>query len=247
MIPALIASAILAAHPSPAPKPAPFAPGETFEYGGKYSLLPFLGNVGTGTLTVVGIDTAHGVPAWHFRLTAVVSSAIYKNHTLLESWTAVNPFESLRFVHQVNENGHQYADDDFQIWPDSGFYRDHRDSVTHATTPQPLDDLAFLYYIRMLNLAEGGVYHIPRYFHADKRVVTVTVVGRDWVDMPDGSRRRCWVIHPLVQGDSRGIFSERTNARVWISDDGVRIPTQLKFDVHPGSITLQLRKISHTP
>jgi hypothetical protein len=248
MIPAPLAAVMLhTARLARESRRVPFAVGEVLEYGGKYNLTPFLGNVGSGTLTVVGIDTLHGVPAWHFRLsTQVQALGLYKNVTLLESWTAVSPFESMRFVHKVNENGHQYSDDDFHIWPDSGFFRNHDDSVTHATPADPLDDLAFLYYIRSMDFKTGAVYRIPRYFHADKNPVVLTVLGREWVDMPDGSRRQCWVVHPLVN-DNNGIFSAKADTRVWISDDGVRVPVQLKFAVHPGTVTLQLRKISHGP
>jgi hypothetical protein len=247
MIPAIVAAAMLQRVPVTADsRRAPFAVGETLEYSGHYSLAPFLGNVASATLSVVRIDTIGTVPTWDFRLTTNVSAPFYKTHDLLESWTGVADFGSRRFVHQVNENGHQYADDDFHIWPDSGFYRNHTDSVTHPIPENPLDDLAFLYYVRTLNFKAGAVYRIPRYFHLDKNPVVLTVLGLEWIDMPDGSRRHCWEVHPLVD-DNNGLFSQKADTRIWISDDGVRMPVQMKFAVHPGTVTLQLRAISHVP
>ncbi len=247
MIPALIAAAMLQSAPATsAVTRTPFALGETLQFSGHYSLAPFLGNVASATLSVASIDTIAGVATWDFRLTTSVSAPFFKERDLLESWTGIADFSSRRFVHQVNENGHQYANDDFHIWPDSGFYRNHDDSVTYPIPEHPLDDLAFLYYVRTLTLKEGGVYRIPRYFHRDKNPVVLTVVGREWIDMPDGSRRRCWEVHPLVD-DKNGLFSQKADTRIWISDDGVRLPVQMKFSVHPGTVTLQLHEISRTP
>ena len=242
MIPAVVGALLLQAMPgiSP-PRPVPFRVGESFEYRGYHNLYPF-GGVGSATMTVVGIDTVDGEPSWHFRLTTQVSVPLFKNTSALESWTTVRDFISRRFVHHIIENGKQLANDDFHIHGDSGFYRNHNDSLTKPTPRNPLDDLAFVYYIRAMDLHVDSVYTIPRYFRTDHNPVIVTVVGHDSIEMPDGSRCYCWLLHPVVD-EPGGLFSRKSQAQLWLTDDGLRIPVQIKSKISVGTVTLKLRKI----
>ena len=239
MIPFVVAAVLLQAVSAP---PVPFAVGETYEYSPHYSVNLF-GSLGSTTMTVVGIDTVRGVPSWHFTLMTTVRAPFYKNQSRLESWTSVKDFVSRRFIHVVNENGKQYADDDFQIHADSGYFRNHADTVSKPTPRDALDDLSFIYYIRTMELQDGKTYHFQRYFRQDHNPVEVTVLGHDTLGMPDGSRRRCWLLHLLVD-EPNGMFSKKANAKLWLSDDGVRIPVQIRSEVGVGSVTLKLRKIS---
>ena len=240
MIPLIIAAAMLQTAPRVAPaREVPWRVGESFDYDGKYLFL----KPGGATMTVVGIDTVRGVPSWHFKLTMHVSVPLYRNNSDLESWTAVNTFISRRFVHVVNENGKQLANDDFQIFGDSGFFRNHSDVQTRPTPSQPLDDLAFVYYIRTLDLKAGGKYVVPRYFREDHNPVEVDVIGHDTLNMPDGSRCYCWLLHPVVD-EPGGLFSRKSDARLWLTDDGLRIPVQIRSDIGFGAVTLKLRKIT---
>ena len=196
-------AAMLQAAAGRAPAPSvPFNVGESFEYAGRWKVF----TVGDAVLSVAGVDMVAGIPTWHFKLVMQVGIPLYKNHSELESWTGVNDFVSRRFVHTVIENGKQLANDDFHIHADSGFFRNHSDTVTHATPRLPLDDLAFIYYLRTMELKTGGVYSLSRYFRNDHNPVTVTVIGHDSVEMPDGNRCYCWVLHPVVD-EPNGLFS----------------------------------------
>ena len=223
----------------PVPATVPFGVGESFEYDGHYLFF----SPGGATMTVVGIDTVRGVPSWHFQLTMHVTVPLYKNRSDLESWTGVNDFVSRRFVHVINENGKQLTNDDFHIFGDSGFFRNHEESATRPTPPRPLDDLAFVYYIRTMELKTGGRYLVPRYFREDHNPVEVTVIGHDSIEMPDGSRCFCWVLHPVVD-EPNGLFSKKADARLWLTDDGLRIPVQIRSDIGFGAVTLKLRKLT---
>lgn len=241
MIPFVVLGVLLAQGVRTTPEPAgvPWRVGESFDYDGKWMFL----KPGGATMTVVGIDTIRGTPSWHFKLTMHVSVPLYKNTSDLESWTAVRTFDSRRFVHVVNENGKQLANDDFQIFGDSGFFRNHSEAKTKPTPSQPLDDLAFVYYLRTMELRVGDKYSIPRYFRADHNPVEVDVIGHDSIEMPDGSRCYCWLLHPVVD-EPGGMFSRKSNARIWLTDDGLRIPVQIRSDIGFGAVTLKLRKIT---
>jgi hypothetical protein len=243
MIPAVVGALLLHAMPAISPpSPVPFRVGESFEYRGYHSLNPF-GGVGSAIMTVAGIDTVAGVPTWPFSLTTKVSIPFYKNTSVLESWTTVSDFVSHRVVHHIIENGKLLANDDYRIHGDSGFYRNHNDALTKPTPRDALDDLAFVYYIRAMDLHADSVYRIPRYFRTDHNPVTVTVVGHDSVEMPDGSRCYCWLLHPVVD-EPGGLFSKKSEAQLWLTDDGLRIPVQIKSKISVGTVTLKLRKIT---
>ncbi|MGH7593413.1 MAG: DUF3108 domain-containing protein [Gemmatimonadales bacterium] len=241
MIPLVVTAVLLQAIPTAAPPaPVPWGVGESFEYDGKYLVF----KPGGATMSVVGIDTVRGVPSWHFKLTMHVSIPFYKNDSDLESWTGVSDFVSRRFVHVITENGKRISNDDFNIFGDSGFFRNHSESLTRPTPPQPLDDLAFVYYIRAMDLRAGGKYLVPRYFRNDRNPVEVDVIGHDSLEMPDGSRCFCWVLHPVVD-EPNGLFSRKNDARLWLTDDGLRIPVQIRSNIGgPSALTLKLRKIT---
>lgn len=227
--------------------PVPFAVGERYEYSPYYSLSPF-GSVGTVSMSVTGVDTVRGVPSWHFTfLTNLSALGLYKANSRLESWVGVKDFTSRRFVHFVNENGKQYSDEDIQIHADSGYFRNRTDTIIKGVPQDALDDLSFIYHIRTLDYKDGASFKLYRYFRKDHNPVEVTVLKRDTLDMPDGSRRRCWVVRLVL--DDGGMFSRKSNAKVWLSDDGIRIPMQIQSDLAsgPGHVTLKLKKISHAP
>lgn len=227
----------------PAPIAVPFAVGESFEYGAKFGTFGF--NVGEATLKVVGIDTVRGVPSWHLSLIENASALIglYNNQTRLESWAGTRDLVSRRFVHWVKERGKQIADDDFQIFGDSGYYRNRTEAATKPTPADPLDDLTFVYYLRTMELKVGETYTLPRYFRADHNPVTVTVVKHDSIDMPEGNRCYCLLLHPVVD-EPNGLFSKKADAKLWLTDDGLRIPVQIQSSTGFGDVTLKLRKIT---
>jgi hypothetical protein len=240
VIPFVVGAMLLQTIPAVPARAVPWRVGESFEYDGKYMFF----TPGGATLSVVGIETVGGVPSWHFKLSMHVSVPLYKNVSDLESWTAVNPFVSSRFVHVINENGKQISNDDFHIFGDSGFFRNRQDAATKPTPKDPLDDLAFVYYIRTMELKTGGKYAVPRYFREDHNPVEVEVIGHDSLEMPDGSRCYCWVLHPVVD-EPNGLFSRKNDARLWLTDDGLRIPVQIRSSIGgPGTLTLKLRKIT---
>ena len=247
MIPFVVGAMLLQtvqAKPQPIALATPFGVGETLEYGGKWSGYPF-GEVAKATMKIAAIDTVRGVPQWHFSMTTRISALVFHNHTELESWTTVGDFNSHRYIHKVNEQGKQLADDDFQIFGDSGYYRNRNDTLKKRTPPNPLDDVSFIYYLRTMAFKKDSTYKIPRYFRDDHNPVEVTVIGHDTLEMPDGSRRSCWVIHPVVD-EPNGMFARKANARIWLSDDGVRIPVQIVSDLVIGHVTLKLKSITHS-
>ncbi len=235
---AMLLQTVRAAPPAVA---APFSVGETLEFSGKY----LFATPGSATMVVTGIDTVRGVPQWHFNLALNVDFAWFHNKSRLESWTTVGDFVSRRFIHSIVEQGKQLANDDFHIYGDSGFYRNHSDTLTKKTPKLPLDDLAFIYYLRTMEFKQDSTYRMPRYFRDDHNPVEVTVLGHDSVEMPDGTKRSCWVLHPVVD-EPNGLFSRKSDAKLWLTDDGLRLPVQIESKLFVSHLTLKIVKISYS-
>src|SRR5581483_8596496 len=141
--------------PPPAAGPAavPFPVGERLVYQARYG--PF--NVGTATLEVAGIDTLRGIETVHFVFRIEGGALWYHLNQRLESWVGRADFESRRYWNQTEEKGRSW-ERKFDIYPDSGFYREAGPDSAAATVPAPLDDAAFLYWIRTVPLEPGQRY-----------------------------------------------------------------------------------------
>jgi hypothetical protein len=228
----------------PMQAPVPFAVGESYEYQAHKGLVS---NAGSATLTVVNVESARGIPSWHFLLTTKADLLWYHGHSTLESWTGVSDFVSRRFIHYIKEGDKVEADDDFQIFGDSGYYRNHADTLKKKSPAKALDDLAFFYYLRTVDFTtfkKDSVYRVSRYFRDDRNPVEITVLGHDSIEMPDGNHCYCWLIHPVVD-EPHGLFSREADARLWLTDDGLRIPVQIGSKVAVvGYVWLTLRKIT---
>ena len=218
----------------PAPPDYPFEVGETLTYSAKLGML----TLGSGTLQVAGIDSVRGVETFRLRFRLQGKTVFYSLDDVLESYVATDDFQSHRFVQDFVEND-KPKHRTFEIFPDSGFYRESGRDTTFASPDDPLDDAAFFYFIRITPLEVGKKYKFDRYFKRDKNPVTIEVVKRERMELPDGSKVQCLVLHPVI--DTKGLFSKRSDTRIWLTDDERRLPVQIRSKFPFGTITLRLK------
>lgn len=232
-----IAIALLQAPaPAAAAPPAgyPFAVGEKLSYSAKLGML----TLGSATLEVVSLDTVRGVESFRLRFRLRGKNAFYSLDDVLESWVGTSDLISRRFVQDFVENDkpkHRL----YEIFPDSGYYRQQGRDTTLATPAEPLDDAGFFYFVRVTPLQVGRKYSYDRYFRKEKNPVTIDVVKREKMELPDGSKVSCLVLHPVI--DTRGLFSKRSDTRIWLTDDARRLPVQVRTKFPFGTITLRLK------
>ena len=227
----------LVAVAATAPPRVPFAVGERLEYQGKHTIF----SLGTAVLSVDGVEQLNGTPHWRFSFTSEVSVPLYKNVTTLASWTGVEDFISRRFTKDILENGKRRVEE-FRIFPDSGFFRRNVDAPK-ATPREPLDDVAFFYWIRTIPLEVGKTYTFTNYFRDEHNPVTVRVLKRERMEMPDGSKVQTLVLHPIVD-EPNGMFSRKAEARLWLIDDARRIPVRIQSTYSFGEVKLILKSIT---
>lgn len=240
----LLAAALLqTAAPNGGPDSAaaaryPFGVGERLEFGAKLGIIP----VGDASMEVAAVETVRGIEAFRFRFEMEGGNRLFRLNNVNESWTSVADLISLRFHQEQNEN-RRHRSRRFEIFPDSGFYRQSGVAEPRETPTHPVDDAAIVYYLRTIQVfEEGKAYRFDNYFKAEKNPLIVRVHRSETMQLPDGSRVRCLVLQPLIGDD--GLFSNRSDARIWITDDDRRIPVQIRSRFPWGTITLRLERMT---
>jgi hypothetical protein len=150
----------------------------------------------------------------------------------LTSYVGASGFNSLRFHRRVFQGG-SVDESQFQIVPDSSRYREVGGAQDWAAPRNPLDELAFLYYLRTVPLRVGATYQIPRYFKTGYNPVQVRVVGRETRELPDGRTV------PVLQIE---ITSRTLTMNVAMTDDSRRLPVEMELPLPFGRVTLELTR-----
>jgi hypothetical protein len=206
--------------------PYPFAVGETLRYDAKLGYFP----VGTASVSVSRMATERGTRAFVFDGTGEGGPPGFRVRYDLTSWVGAGSFNSLRF-HRRLEQGGKVDDQAYVILPDSARYRQEGVPGDWVAPTNPLDELAFLYYLRSAALKVGRTYNYVRYFKTGYNPIQVSVTGREPIPMPDGSNASCLAVRVMARG---------TTMQVWFTDDARRLPAQLVLPLPFGSVTLSL-------
>ena len=147
------------------------------------------------------------------------------------------------FIRKIEE-GTRRRTQSYEIIPERGIYieRTRQKTETDKTVAEPLDEAAFLYFVRTIPLRVGETYDFHRYFIPDRNPVRLRVLRKERVTVPAGTFNAI-VVRPTIK--TSGIFSEKGQAEVWLSDDSTRRLLQVKSRLSFGSLNLHLT--SYTP
>jgi hypothetical protein len=225
---ALIAAAGLLV---PAAPPAyPFKVGETLRYTATLGYLP----IGEASLAVTGLARERGAETFVLAAAGEGGPPGLGVTYQLTSWVGTEQFTSRKFYRRITQAG-RVTDEKFVIIPDSGRVRQEGRPEVWGTTAEPLDELAFLYFLRTIPLEVGRSYAWSRYFHTAYNPIRAQVLGRESLSLPNGRSVACFVIR----------LTARTAAsEVWLSDDAARLPVQLRGQLPFGQVTLRLTDVS---
>jgi len=218
-------------HPAPA---VPFPVGERLTFGARYGIF----SVGSATMEVMGLDSVRGVETVHIRFRITGGALWYHLDQTIESWVGRSDFRSRRYS-SIQDERDRHRENRYEIYPDSGYYREVGRDTTFATVLEPLDDAAFLYWIRTVPLEVGKKYEYARYFRPDRNPVILEVLGRERVGVA-GKKWRAIVVRPKIP-QGRGIFAEKSETRIWLSDDAQRIVLAIQSNFSFGQVTLKLK------
>lgn len=231
----------VAAFPAIAPEVAsrPFGPGERSTFEVRFGAL----KVGSGSLEMTELQKIRGRDAWHVTFTVQGGTFFYRVNDVYQSWIDAANLNSLMFIRQIEE-GTRRRKQTFEIIPERGIYieRTRQKTETEKTVAEPLDEGAFLYFVRTIPLKVGETYDFHRYFMPDRNPVRLRVLRKERITVPAGTFDAI-VIRPIIK--TTGIFSEKGQAEVWLSDDSSRKLLQVKSRLSFGSLNLFLT--SYTP
>lgn len=217
----------------------PFGAGEKSTFEVRFGSV----RVGGGSLEVVGLEAVRGRQAWRTYFNVTGGVPFYRVDDVYESWIDVVTLNSLGF-HRKIEEGTRQRTQRYDIMPDQGTYieRTRQKTTVKKTVEDPMDEGTFLYFVRTIPLEIGKSYEFHRYFIPDRNPVRIRVLRKERVTVPAGTYNAI-VIQPVIK--TRGIFSEKGHAEVWLSDDPSRILLQVKSKLSFGSLNLYLK--SYTP
>lgn len=218
-----------------APRRNAYGVGESLIYDVKFGFL----NVGTARMDVLGIETIRGRRAWHTKLEITGGIPGYRVHEVLESWIDMENENSLRHVKQSVE-GSRERSYTYEILPERGVFREN-DKPEQPTVEHPLDDGAFLYFVRNQPLVVGKSYDFPRYFIPDRNPVTVQVERTERIEVPAGPFDTI-VLRPIIK--ARGVFSKNGRAELWLTNDERRLMVRMETHLAFGTISLRLREFT---
>ena len=232
--------AVVPVTPAPPPPPCPaaavpFPVGERLTFSAKYGIF----SVGSATMEVMGIDTVRKTETVHIRFTISGGALWYHLDQTIESWVGRYDFRSRRFS-SVQDERDRHREHRFEIFPDSGFYREEGRDTTFATVLEPLDDASFLYWIRTVPLEVGKRYEYARYFRPDRNPVIIEVIKRERVSVA-GKKWRAIVVRPKIP-QARGIFAEKSETHIWLSDDPQHLVLAIQSNFSFGQVTLKLKE-----
>jgi len=212
--------------------PRPFAVGERLTYSVR------VGPIGRGTAVaeVRKLDTLRGHQVYHSVFSMSGSLLFFGVNDVYESWFDPKSLVSLRY-HQKIDQGTYERDRTYEIFPERGVYAENGKPET-ATVEQPLDDGAFIYFMRTMPLEVGRTYTFNRYFKPDRNPVRVTVVRRERVTVPAGTFD-AYLPQPKIK--AKAIVAENANAEVWIEAADSRMMLQMKTHMPFGTVTFQLK------
>ena len=91
-------------------------------------------------------------------------------------------------------------------------------------------------------LEQGKRYEYRRYFRPDRNPVIVQVVGHERISVA-GKKWNAIVVRPMIP-HGRGIFAEKADAHMWLSDDAQRVMLALQSNFSFGQVTLKLKEYS---
>lgn len=203
----------------------PFGVGERMTYK---VTLGIVGEVGTGLLEVVDLDTVHNHPAYELRFQVSGGIPFARVDDDYRSWLDAHSLVARRFKqdqHEVRYERHRT----FDFFPEERRWKQtDKDESGIMPTDAPLDDVSFLYFIRTIPLEVGKTYTFNRYFREESNPVTVKVLRKATITTPAG-RFKTIVVQPIIK--TKGLFSEGGKAEVYFTDDDKRILVALKSKV----------------
>lgn len=217
----------------------PFGPGERLEYNVKLGIF----NAGEAHMEVLGIDSVRGEPTYHIdvAMRGGLLFGAFKLNSRFESWLDTQLIISRRYISDESYTGYS-SYRSFELYPDEMYWHQtDEDVIGDLPSALPLDDMAFIYFVRSLPLEVGQTRQYSNYFKEEGNPVTIEVLRRDVRETAAGTFNTI-VVRPTIMTD--GLFKDGGEAELHFTDDENRYLVYMRVGMPVvGSITLHLENI----
>lgn len=221
---------------------------ENFKFGVYWGVI----SGGRSTLTVVGTETVKGRPAYHIVSEAKSSGLVdtfYKVQDRNEAWVDQQAFVTVRYEKHIREGKFRVEESGDINQENQTFsihsYRLDRNSYEvkeGTTTPNVLDVLGSLYYVRTLPLEVGASFSFDVLSGEKVYPLLVNVKKRETIKVPAG-KFNCFRVEPLLRAP--GIFvSKGKRLEVWLTADERHMPVKMRSEVVIGHVSAELLSYS---
>ena len=215
--------------------PVPFHVGERLTYQARVNFI----NAGTASMGIEGIEDVRGHSTYHSVFDVRGRVLFFHVNDHYESWFDPATLISYHHVQHIDESRYQ-ADRVYDFYPERRVYV--RNGVENPSVDKPLDEGSFIYFMRSVPLEVGRTYTFNRYYHLDRNPVVITVERRERIKVPAGEFDAI-VLKPTIK--SKGLFSEKGQAEVWLADDSSRTLLRLKSKLPVGTLYLELKQAEY--
>lgn len=220
---ALVAALTLAA---PAAEAQERFPAESLVFSAKSSRL---GGIGRATMWTQDAEL-RGVPVALARFEFRTRVALLTVEDRSASWIVGSTAEllhTLRYTkHERNPLGG--TNEEVDVMPENGSWSASDGRSGSLITESPLDELSFIYLVRLLSLESQGTLGVRRHYDSARNPVRISYLGRDTVLTASG-RFRVVSVEMRVTDPRR--YKGDGVIRFDLSDDACRLPVRIRSAV----------------
>lgn len=236
---AFLTLAVPQQSPAVKPAPLPFGPGEVMTYS---VVMKGMSSTGDATMSVQGPVNVRGTETLLLRSKSVAGIGPFKGSQTTESWFDPIAVRSLRFYERARRFLSTHITR-VEIYPDSSTWKSDDGSGGTSPTDSSLDELSFIYFLRLLPGETDTTYRFNRHFDATRDPVVIRVARGGLVSTDLGTFSTVLMemhVHDPSRYRGEGII------KVYLSDDKCRVPIRIDSNVPDvGSAVLTLRSYAN--
>jgi hypothetical protein len=213
-----------------------FGVGEKLTFSVKY----FGVTAGKATLEVKGLEDINGRKAYHIEATARTApffETFYRVKDVITSYMDVMGIFSWKYTKHLEEGG--YRNDTAMIFEqEKGFAQRNKDQKC-GIPPFVQDVLSEFYYYRSVFKGEDETRIDVASDECKTYQIVVKKLRKEKVTI-DAGQFNCVVVQPFLKYE--GIFRQKGNVWIWLTDDGNLTPVLIKSEIAIGTIDVELQE-----
>ncbi len=210
-----------------------FGVGEELFFDINYGFI----NAGSARMRVLDLVEWEGRPCYHIQTLAHTNSffsSIFPVNDTVETIMDAVGLASWHFEKRLREGN--YRSDRIYTFDQINARTVYKgDTIDIPRFVQ--DVLSSFYYVRTQDLKVGSSVFVESFTRGEVKPLEIKVIRRETIKVPAGEFD-CLVVEPLLQ--AAGVFRHEGRLTVWLTDDRLKMPVQMKSKVLVGAINAKL-------